>query len=70
MKNDNLMIWVLGAAVAWYLWRQGTFDQFLGAVLPPPPASGEIVDTAAGEDGVDGGVAGIGAFAAKRTLYY
>ena len=70
MKNDNWMMWVLGAAAAWYLWRQGTFDQFLGNFLPSPAASGEVIDTAAVEDIVDGGVAGMGAFAAKQALYY
>lgn len=44
MKNNDWMMWALGAAALWYLWRQGTFDQILGGfqgLLPAPAADAQ-----------------------------
>ena len=35
MKDNNMMMWVLGAAMAWWLYSRGTLDPYLDPIINP-----------------------------------
>lgn len=39
MKNNNMMMWALGAVVAWWLFSRGTLDPYLDPIIDPLSAS-------------------------------
>ena len=62
VKDNNMMMWALAAAAAWFLWKQGTLDPYIGGfsnMFPGDEAvvngNGETVVVVNGNGGGNGG---------------
>ena len=44
MKDNNMMMWALAAAAAWFLWKQGTLDPYIGGFSDLFPGDEAVVN--------------------------
>ena len=60
VKDNNMMVWALAAAAAWFLWKQGTLDPYIGGFSDLFPGD-EVVVNGNGDGGGNGNGNGNGA---------
>ncbi len=42
--NNNMMMWAFAAAAAWFLWKQGTLDPYIGGFSDMFPGDEVVVN--------------------------